>query len=161
MKIRITVISFFVACIFFISCKKNPQTNNPISKTDSFSVTVNNGYGSGKYKTGDTVHIFCENYSANQIFNKWSGDISLLNAPDEWHTWFIMADKNVSFTASLQNTTPFTLKYEQIKDLVNNNFGIIITEAEEATTGIDANGDGKIRWYLLPADTIANVDYAN
>jgi hypothetical protein len=205
MKIRTKVISLLTACLLFISCKKNPVTNNPVVQTDSFTVTVNNGYGSGKFKTGDTVHIFSQNYADNQIFNKWSGDISLLNAADEWHTWFIMPSKNVSFTGSLENVIPFTLKYEQIKgrdrlkpvyyyfpaghkgivyllhgtggsaanlvadyewkqfikDLVNNNFGVIITEGEEATTGIDANGDGKIRWYLLPADTINNVDYAN
>jgi hypothetical protein len=205
MKIRTKVISLLTACLLFISCKKNPVTNNPVVQTDSFTVTVNNGYGSGKFKTGDTVHIFSQNYADNQIFNKWSGDISLLNAADEWHTWFIMPGKNVSFTGSLENVIPFTLKYEQIKgrdrlkpvyyyfpaghkgivyllhgtggsaanlladyewkqfikDLVNNNFGVIITEGEEATTGIDANGDGKIRWYLLPADTINNVDYAN
>lgn len=36
-------------------------------------------------------------------------------------------------------------EYQQlIKDLVNDNFGVIVTEAEEATTGIDANGDGKL-----------------
>ncbi|HSV11015.1 MAG TPA: hypothetical protein VLI68_09615, partial [Hanamia sp.] len=205
MKIRTKVISLLTACLLFISCKKNPVTNNPVVQTDSFTVTVNNGYGSGKFKTGDTVHIFSQNYADNQIFNKWSGDISLLNAADEWHTWFIMPGKNVRFTGSLENVIPFTLKYEQIKgrdrlkpvyyyfpaghkgivyllhgtggsaanlladyewkqfikDLVNNNFGVIITEGEEATTGIDANGDGKIRWYLLPADTINNVDYAN
>jgi len=36
-----------------------------------------------------------------------------------------------------------------------------VTEAEESTTGIDANGDGKIRWSTAPFDSITNVDYAN
>jgi hypothetical protein len=205
MKITSTVIFLLAAFTLIISCKKNPATNNPLPQTDSFTVTVNNGYGTGKYKTGDTVHIFSQNYSDNQLFNKWSGDTSLLNSADEWHTWFIMPGRNVSFTGSLQSVTPIALKYEQIKgrdrlkpvyyyfpsghkgivyllhgtggsaanlagdyewqqlikNLVNNNFAVIITEAEEATTGIDANSDGKIRWYLLPADTINNVDYAN
>jgi predicted esterase len=48
-----------------------------------------------------------------------------------------------------------------IKDLVTNNFGVIITEAEEATTGIDANGDGKLRWLVAPSDSVNNIDYAN
>ena len=48
-----------------------------------------------------------------------------------------------------------------IKDLVNDNFGVIVTEAEEATTGVDANGDGKLRWLTYPADTLNNVDYVN
>ena len=205
MKTGITVISLFAVLTLIISCKKNPATDQPTPQTDSFTVTVNNGYGSGKYKTGDTVHIFSQNYGDNQLFDTWSGDIALLNAADEWHAWFIMPARNVSFTGTLENMTPITLKYEQIKgrdrlkpvyyyfpaahkgivyllhgtggsaanlagdyewqqlikELVNNNFAIIITEAEEATTRIDANGDGKIRWYLLPADTATNVDYAN
>jgi hypothetical protein len=48
-----------------------------------------------------------------------------------------------------------------IKDLVNDNFGIVVTESEESTTGVDANGDGKIRWNPFPADSLKNVDYAN
>jgi len=60
-----------------------------------------------------------------------------------------------------QNTaTSFEFK-QLIKDLVADNFGIIITECEEATTGVDANGDGKLRWLVAPADSVSNIDYAN
>jgi hypothetical protein len=38
---------------------------------------------------------------------------------------------------------------------------VIVTEAEESTTGIDANGDGKIRWNNIPFDSVTNVDFAN
>lgn len=196
----------FILILTFASCKKSPDANGPTpTTTDSFKLVVNNGYGSGIYKAGDTVHIFTSHYSTNQLFDKWSGDVSILNAPDEWHTWFIMPAKNVTITGSAKNITPFTLQYETIrgkdrmkpvysyfpagrkgivyllhgtngnaaniagdyewqqliKELVNDNFAVIITEAEEATTRVDANGDGKLRWYLLPADTVANVDYAN
>jgi len=195
----------FILVFSFLSCKKSTDSNTPAPSTDSFKVVVTNGYGSGTYKSGDTVHIFTSHYSTNQLFDKWSGDVSILNAPEEWHTWFIMPEKNVNITGSVKNITPFTLQYEQImgrdrlkpvysyfpaghkgivyllhgtngtaaniagdyewqqliKELVNDNFAVIVTEAEEATTGIDANGDGKLRWYLLPLDTVANVDYAN
>lgn len=194
--------------ISIISCSKTPGSYPPIvtpPASDSFTVTVNNGYGAAKYKTGDTVHIFSIAYSDNQIFDKWSGDISYLNAPDEWHTWFIMPNKNVSFTGALKTITSVTLQFEQIrgrdrmkpvyyyfpaghkgfiyllhgtggtalnlvnnyefiqlyKELVNDGFGIIVTEAEEATTGIDANADGKLRWLVSPADSVNNIDYAN
>ena len=196
-----------VICILsFISCNKNSSDSiTPITTVDSFTVALNNGYGSGKYKTGDTVHIFSVAYTDNQLFDKWSGDISLLNAFEEWHTWFIMPNRNVSFTGSLKTITPVTLNFEQIrgrdrmkpvysffpaghkgfvyllhgtggtalnvatsyefkqliKDLVTDNFGVIITEAEEATTGVDANGDGKLRWLVAPADSVNNIDYAN
>ena len=48
-----------------------------------------------------------------------------------------------------------------IKDLVTDNFGVIVTEAEEATTGVDVNGNGKIQWNETPLDSVTNVDYAN
>ena len=188
----------------FFSCKKKPVNLSPTG-TDSFTVTVNNGYGRGQYKTGDTVHVFSNAWATNQLFGKWSGDISLLQAPDEWHTWFIMPNKNVTVTGSIETISNFTLKYEQIKgrdrlkpvyycfpqgqkgivyllhgtggnaanlvedyewqqlikDLVDDDFGVIITEAEEATTQIDANRDGKLRWTLLPVDTVTNIDFAN
>ncbi|MEX1132205.1 MAG: T9SS type A sorting domain-containing protein [Flavobacteriales bacterium] len=40
-------------------------------------------------------------------------------------------------------------------------FGIIVTEAEEISLGIDLNGDGKLRWKPFPADTVNGVDYRN
>lgn len=204
---QIIIAIFSVAFLsFFTSCKRHSINPNPNpNNTDSFTVTVNNGYGSGNYKVGDTVHIFSNAWTANQLFGEWSGDISLLQAPDEWHTWFIMPSKNVTVIGSLKNSSNFTLNFEQIegrdrlkpvyyyfpqgqkgvvyllhgtggnaanivgsyqwqqliKDLVNDNFGVIITESEESTTGVDANGDGKIRWILLPFDTTTNVDFAN
>jgi hypothetical protein len=191
----------------FISCKKtSSDTLPPITATDSFTVVVNNGYGAGKYKAGDTVHIFSIAYTDAQVFDKWAGtDVSLLNAFEEWHTWFIMPAKDVLFTGAVKTITPVSLQFEMIrgrdrlkpvyyyfpaghkgfvyllhgsggnaanvassfefkqlyKDLVNDNFGIIITEAEEATTGIDANADGKLRWGYSPYDSVTNIDYAN
>jgi hypothetical protein len=194
--------------LFLLSCKKESSSggSNPPVTTDSFTVTVNNGYGSGKYKTGDTVHIFSVAYSTSQLFDTWtSSDAALLNGKDEWHTWFKMPAKNLSFTGSIKNITPVTLVFEQImgrdrlkpvyyyfpaghkgfvlllhgtggtaqhfvnsyeyqqliKDLVTDNFGVIVTEAEESTTGVDANGDGKIRWNNTPWDSVTNVDFAN
>lgn len=191
---------------FFITCKKEGSTNPPPTVVDSASVTVINGYGAGKYKVGDTVHIFSVAYSTNQLFDTWtSSDAALLSGKNEWHTWFIMPAKNVSFSGSLKTITPVTLNFEQIrgrdrmkpvysffpaghkgfvlllhgsggtaqhfvssyeyqqliKDLVNDNFGVIITEAEEATTGIDVNGDGKLRWGTIPYDSVTNIDFAN
>jgi hypothetical protein len=201
----------FALIVFFISCKKSGVENDstpvtPVTPaTDSFTVMVNNGYGSGKYTSGDTVHTWSIEMNSTQVFDKWSGsDTTLLNTND-WHAWFIMPARNVTLTGSLKSITPFTLHYEMIrgrdrlkpvysyfppshkgivfllhgtggsatqfasgfeeneviKELVNDGFAVIITECEEATTGIDANGDGKLRWNQLPIDTIANVDYAN
>lgn len=205
MKTIFAGISCLITIGIFFSCTKNDVTNLPPANTDSFNVTVNNGYGSGKYKVGDTVHIFSNAYSDNQIFGAWSGDVNLLNGPDEWHTWFIMPAKDETFTGSVVTIPNFTLQYEKImgrdrlkpvyyyfpqgqkgivyllhgtggnaanivgdyewqlmiRDLINNKFAVIITESEESTTGVDANGDGNIRWNPLPVDTVTNVDFAN
>lgn len=196
-----------ILCLSYLfACKKGSSINTPPTSIDSAIVTVNNGYGSGKYKVGDTVHIFSVAYTDNQLFDIWSSaDISLLNASQEWHTWFIMPARNLSFTGSIRNISPVVLTFEQvrgrdrlkpvyyyfpaghkgfvfllhgtggnafnvatsyefrqlIKELVTDNFGVVVTEAEESTTGIDANGDGKIRWAVSPADSVTNVDYAN
>lgn len=206
---RVLLTAFvLITIISCTSCSKSSDTLTPIvtpPTTDSFTVTVNNGYGSGKYKIGDTVHIFSIAYGDNQVFDKWSGDVTYLDGSGEWHTWFIMPNKNVSFTGALKSITPVTLQFEQIrgrdrmkpvyyyfpaghkgfvyllhgtsgtaqnlvnsfefvqlyKELVNDGFGIIVTESEESTTGIDANADGKIRWLVTPADSVNNVDYAN
>ena len=201
----------FLCLVIAFGCSKSSSTTTPVTPPppviiDSATVTVVNGYGSGKYKVGDTVHIFSNAYTDNQLFDTWSSaDLSLLNAPLEWHTWFIAPAKNVTLTGSLKTCASFTLQLEQIrgrdrlkpvyyyfpaghkgfvfllhgtggnaqsvvnnyelrqlcKDLINDNFGVIITESEESTTGVDANGDGKIRWATTPIDTINNVDYAN
>ncbi len=201
----ISTLSFVFILALLTSCKKSGDSQIVLPVSDSFNVTVNNGYGSGKYKAGDTVHVFSAGYSDNQVFDKWSGGISVLNSPDEWHAWFIMPDKNITVTGSVKNITSFTLNYEMIKgrdrlkpvyyyfpaghkgivyilhgtngsaanivagyqwmqiikDLVNDKFGVVITEAEESTTRTDDNGDGKIRWDLIPFDTTTNVDFAN
>ena len=202
---QILLLITIVICIATVSCKKSDSGGSPApSGTDSFTVSVNNGYGSNKYKVGDTVHIWSKEYSSAQLFDTWSGDVALLNNND-WHAWFVMPARNVAFTGSIKNSSTFSLNYEQIrgrdrlkpvysyfppshkgivlllhgsggsaaqitgqfeaqqliKELVNDGFAIIVTEAEEATTGIDINGDGKLRWALTPADTLTNVDYAN
>jgi len=201
------LLSVFIV-IGFLSCDKS--STDPIipinPPVDSFTVTVINGYGSGKYKIGDTVDIFSIASADNQVFDKWnSSETALLNGSGEWHSWFIMPGRNVSFTGSLKTIAPVFLNFEQIrgrdrmkpvysyfpaghkgfvyllhgsggsalntfnnyefkqlcKELINDNFGVIITECEESTTGIDADADGKIRWLAAPADSVTNIDYAN
>jgi hypothetical protein len=187
----------------FCSCQKGTAPVSP--QTDSFTVTVNHGFGGGKYKKGDTVHIFSDNYGDDQLFGLWTGDTSLLDAPYEWHSWFIMPAKNVSFSGSIVSIQDFTLNFTQIKgrdrlkpvyyyfpphmkglvyllhgtggnaahvvnayewqqlikSLVTGGYGVLVTECEESTLGQDTNGDGKIRWDLIPYDSVANVDLAN
>jgi hypothetical protein len=50
---------------------------------------------------------------------------------------------------------------EMINDLVYDGYAIVVTEAEEVSLNQDLNGDGTIRWELLPVDTLTNIDYGN
>jgi hypothetical protein len=50
---------------------------------------------------------------------------------------------------------------QMMNDLVFAGYAIVVTEAEEVSLNTDLNGDGYIRWDLLPADTLTNPDYSN
>ncbi|MBS1615499.1 MAG: hypothetical protein JST06_05210 [Bacteroidetes bacterium] len=204
---------FFLSllCLLFLifSCKKSVDSSNsppPPPPRDSFQVLISGGYGSGVYKPGDTVHIFSAALDDSHIFQSWTGDAStLLNAPNEWHTWFLMPSRDVTFSANLSAISPVLLSYEQIqgsqrlkpvyyffpahprgevfllhgtngsaanvvqsfewqqliKQLVTEQFAVIVTESEESTTRTDLNNDGKIRWNALPWDSLSNPDFAN
>jgi hypothetical protein len=80
----------------------------------SFQLTVNNGYGSGTYNAGDTVHIWSAAIPANNVFDKWTGDVSFLESKDEWHTTVIMPSQNVSVTANFKNTGGYTIQHESL-----------------------------------------------
>ncbi|MCS3798603.1 hypothetical protein [Niastella sp. OAS944] len=112
---------------FVFSCQKshnnpapdNPTPDPPVTSTDSATVTVVNGYGGGKYKIGDTVHIWSNAASDNYVFDQWTGYTSILQNSGEWHNSFVMPAQNVNVTANLKAITPFTLKNEKIKGVDN------------------------------------------
>lgn len=207
MILKRTFLTTFSVLMLLAACKKGDDSSLIVPpKDDTLRVTVTNGFGSGIYKAGDTVHVFSSLYGDAQLFDHWAGEgASLLNSVNEWHSWLIMPNRSVSLTGSLKSVASLQLNYKQIKgrdrlkpvfysfpttpkgvvyllhgsggnanflvgnyewqqmmkDLLENGYGVVVTEAEEATTGLDANGDGKIRWAFLPADSNLNVDFAN
>ncbi len=90
----------------FISCKKTETATPDLPAT--YLLTVSNGTGSGIYNAGDTGYIFSNNSNANQIFDKWTGDISSLQNPNEWRTIFKMPTANITVTATYKTITPIT-----------------------------------------------------
>jgi hypothetical protein len=104
------------AILLFCSChKSSTDSPAPVTNSDSATVTVVNGYGSGTYKIGDTVHIWGNPTSDNYAFDQWTGFTSLLQNNGEWHNIFIMPAQNVTVTANQKAITPLSLKYEKIK----------------------------------------------
>jgi len=89
----------------------------------TFNLTVNNGYGSGTYQAGDTVHIWSIAYDSTKTFGQWTGDISSLHRPKEWHTTLTMPNQNMSVTAVIDNMPTYSITYELMAGL-NNPFNV-------------------------------------
>jgi len=99
----------------FSGCSKKSDPSGAGTTSDSATVTVVNGYGSGNYKVGDTVDIWSVAIPSNNVFDSWSGYNSLLENSGEWHNRFIMPSQDVTVTASLKAISPFSLHYEKIR----------------------------------------------
>jgi hypothetical protein len=102
----------FLLTFELISCNKHQSSPN--TTITNYNVSILNGYGSGIYKVGDSVHIWSRNCLANETFNNWTIDSSILNGKNEWHSWFIMPAKNINLTANIK-TINYQLNYEKIK----------------------------------------------
>jgi hypothetical protein len=84
------------------------------SFAQTFNLTVTNGYGSGTYSVGDTVHIWSKAYDNTKTFSTWSGNIQFLANPTEWHTTLVMPNQNVNVSAEIVNMPTYSIAYEQI-----------------------------------------------
>jgi hypothetical protein len=73
----------------------------PIERT----VTVTGGYGSGSYRPGTTVHVWSAVSTTGGVARRWSGDATLLVEPGEWHTSFVMPDRDVTLLANSTTQT--------------------------------------------------------
>jgi len=75
------------------------------------TVSVTGGAGSGSYVAGSTVHVWSAVSTTDGVAQRWSGDDGLLTEPDEWHTTFVMPDRDVSLVAtSTTQTVPLTVE---------------------------------------------------
>jgi hypothetical protein len=67
----------------------------------AFTVTVNNGTGTGSYPPGATVTITADEAADGWVFDKWVSDDGVAFADaSEATTTFVMPDKNVTITAT-------------------------------------------------------------
>ena len=64
-------------------------------------LAVADGYGSGTYPAGSTVHVFAAVRPQDQLVTGWTGDPGLLADPDEWHSTLVMPLADASVTATI------------------------------------------------------------
>lgn len=74
-----------------------------IGHSQSYMLTVDNGYGSGIYQKGDTVNIWAEENDQDKPFQSWTGDIQYIENKRNWHEIFVMPDKDVTLSATFGN----------------------------------------------------------
>ena len=73
------------------------------SSASVFAVQVEGGYGAGTYAAGETVHVWSAASTIQAVVLPWTGDASLLAEPLEWHTTFIMPERDVTLVANSQD----------------------------------------------------------
>jgi Secretion system C-terminal sorting domain len=76
------------------------------SNAQIYHLTVQNGYGSGQYTVGDTIHIWSEDWTFTKTFSHWSGETSFLQMPDEWLTRLVMPPQDVTVKSNLRDLLP-------------------------------------------------------
>ncbi len=84
------------------------------SNAQSFLLTVTNGYGSGSYSAGDTVHIWSLAIDSTHTFGQWTGDVQFLENQQEWHTTLVMPNQNIQVEAQINAMPAYQISYEQI-----------------------------------------------
>ena len=72
---------------------------------------VGNGYGSGTYPAGSTVHVSAAVRPLDQLVTGWTGDAALLADPGEWNTTLVMPARDVVVAATVADR-PIVLRVE-------------------------------------------------
>lgn len=75
------------------------------SAPTAFTLTTNQGYGGGSYDEGKVLHIWSKQIDG-KVFTHWSGDISYLESPNEYHSVVNMPGRNISVTANYADLLP-------------------------------------------------------
>ncbi len=78
------------------------------------TVTVNNGYGSGKYRGSRPIHVWAEANPPNMVFDRWTGDTDLLIDVNAWHTRISPKRKNITLTATYKSAPAWNPVYQTI-----------------------------------------------
>ncbi len=63
-----------------------------LARSQTYTLTVINGYGSGTYMEGDTVQIWARSSYQDSVFTGWEGEgVDYLSGANEWHSTLTIA----------------------------------------------------------------------
>jgi hypothetical protein len=103
--VRVPILLWIAAGSFLLAAC-NGSSDAGMSQ-ENFNLEVVNGYGSGVYKVGETVHVWSAASTRNEVAMPWTGDASLLTEPTEWHSTLVMPAHNVEVIASTESQNLF------------------------------------------------------
>lgn len=70
-----------------------------------YNLQITDGYGSGIYSVGDTIHIWSKQKDG-KVFTHWSGDTDYTSAPQEYHSTVVMPARDVNLAANYLDVKP-------------------------------------------------------
>lgn len=118
----------FVLLILLVGFSANSQTYN---------LTIENGYGSGTYNEGDTIHIWSEAVFDDAVFLNWTGNgTQYLTFDNEWHTTLIVPEGtnvgSISLTANF-GVIPASTQFSSVSFLLKGENAGVITNVSKET----------------------------
>ncbi len=92
-------ILFYVIILSFLSV---------VYSQPATTLTVLNGYGSGEYKQGDTIHIWAKEFAGDSVFAGWETSLSSAEVArwNEWHTTIILRGSSGVINARFRYSKP-------------------------------------------------------
>jgi len=104
-----------------------------------FTLTVNNGTGSGQYAENDSVTISAT-VPAGKIFDAWTGNTQYIADAGAASTTVTMPDKNITLTATFKDAPPntYSISGSVTGDIAN---GVIITLNTGQSTTTNSSGN--------------------
>jgi uncharacterized repeat protein (TIGR02543 family) len=83
-------------------------TYKALPPATTYTLTVNNGSGSGNYEAGTVVNITANAPPPGQVFDQWTGSTSGVADVNSASTTFTMGSENASVTATYKNLPVLT-----------------------------------------------------
>ena len=106
-SVRRAVVGLVLGSLVAVGCSPaDPGVSGATTTTATtvasgeFALSVAGGHGSGTYRAGSTVHVWSSVSTTDEVADPWAGDAALLAEPEEWHTSFVMPDRDVSLAAN-------------------------------------------------------------
>ena len=84
------------------------ETPLTIAQAQTYTLTVQNGFGSGTYKAGDSVFVWANPNARGTVFDKWTGDIATMRYPLEYRSTLVMPARNTSIQATYRTAPVWT-----------------------------------------------------